>query len=60
MPFSSKNPATGEPVWTGEETAPDELDRAIRGAREGFRRWSATALDERIAKLKTFAGVWRR
>ncbi|MDD3179291.1 MAG: succinylglutamate-semialdehyde dehydrogenase [Opitutaceae bacterium] len=53
--FSSRNPATGEIVWTGPAGTPDDVDRAVHAARQAFPRWSHLPLTEREAHLRAFA-----
>ena len=53
--FSSLNPATGEPVWTGSAATPAEAAAAVARARAAFRPWSRTPLAEREKILRAFA-----
>ncbi len=53
--FSSLNPATGDPVWTGPAASAADVDAAIARARTAFRTWSRTPLADREAHLRTFA-----
>jgi succinylglutamic semialdehyde dehydrogenase len=53
--FSSLNPATGEPVWTGPAATPTEVAAAVARARAAFRPWSRTPLADREKILRAFA-----
>jgi succinylglutamic semialdehyde dehydrogenase len=53
--FSSINPATGDPVWTGRAATSAEIDAAVASARRAFESWSVTSTDDRIRVLKNFA-----
>ncbi len=53
--FSSLNPATGAPVWTGPAATPVEVTAAVARARAAFRPWSRTPLAEREKILRAFA-----
>src|SRR4051794_17859935 len=54
-PFSSRNPATGETVWTGRGTSGDDVNRAVTAARKAFVDWSGQPLSRRIDVLSAFA-----
>jgi succinylglutamic semialdehyde dehydrogenase len=53
--FTSTNPATGEVNWEGAAATSDEIDRAVRAARDAFESWSDLSLDRRIDHLRRFA-----
>jgi succinylglutamic semialdehyde dehydrogenase len=53
--FSSINPASGEPVWSGPASTPSDVAAAVARARDAFRSWSRTTLSQREALLRTFA-----
>ncbi len=55
--FSSTNPASGEPVWTGPAASPIEVDAAVSAARAAAASWSRTPLAEREAHMRAFAAV---
>lgn len=57
MNFSSVNPATGEPVWTGPAASDSEVARSVAGARSAFPGWSQTPFAEREAVLRRFAKI---
>ena len=52
--FSSINPATGDPVWTGRAASPSEIEAAVAAARRAFESWSNTSMDHRIHVLQSF------
>src|SRR4051794_1789330 len=54
-PFSSRNPATGETVWTGRGTSGDDVNRAVAAARKAFVDWSGQPHSRRIDLLSAFA-----
>jgi succinylglutamic semialdehyde dehydrogenase len=55
--FSSHDPATGAPVWTGPAADPAEVAAAVGRAREAFPAWSRRPVAEREATLRAFARV---
>lgn len=55
--FSSIDPATGEPVWTGPAADPAAVHAAVQRARAAFSSWSRRPLPEREAFLRAFARV---
>lgn len=55
--FSSLNPATGEPVWTGPGADPAAVSAAVARARAAGRPWSRRPPAEREARLRAFAQV---
>ena len=53
----SQDPVTGEVNWAGTAAGPDEVDAAVRRAREALAEWSARPIEERVAVLERFAGL---
>ena len=53
------DPATGETIGTLPHAGTDDLDRALDGARRGFREWRDTPADKRAAILTKAAGLIR-
>ena len=53
--FSSINPATGEAVWSGRAATGEDVDRAVRAARDAFPIWSSTSIARRVDHLNAFA-----
>jgi succinylglutamic semialdehyde dehydrogenase len=49
--FESRNPATGDIVWSGPAASATACAAAISAARAAFAGWSATPLEERIAAI---------
>ncbi len=52
--LSSLNPATGEPIWSGQAADPEQVDAAVNAARMAFENWSGRSLPNRIALLEAF------
>ncbi len=55
--LTSTCPASGDTVWSGPVAGPADVAQAIARARAAFRTWRATALDDRIALVRAYAGV---
>src|SRR6267378_2316474 len=55
MSFESRNPATGELLGTYPEHDKAEIEVRLQRAWDGWRRWSRTPLEERIAFLTRLA-----
>src|SRR5258705_2871652 len=55
MSFESRNPATGELLGTYPEHNKAEIEVRLQRAWDGWRRWSRTPLQERIAFLTRLA-----
>ena len=51
----SIDPATGQTIWEGEETAIDALPAMVERARAALPAWAAMDVDARIAILKSYA-----
>lgn len=52
--FSSHNPSTGEAIWSGQESTPDEIDAAVIAAGRAAREWATRPLAERVQILESF------
>ena len=52
--FASRDPATGETLWSGGAAAPPDIDCAFAAARRAFGDWSAAAPAEREAVVRRF------
>jgi succinylglutamic semialdehyde dehydrogenase len=52
--LSSLNPATGETVWQGHEASHDQVDKAIKSARDSFESWMLLAFEDRVKIVKNF------
>lgn len=52
--FNSSNPATHEVVWTGHQADSQEVNYALRAAREAFPHWASLTLEERCVYLNRF------
>ena len=55
MSFESRNPATGELLGTYPEHNKAEIEARLQRAWDGWRHWSRTPLQERIAFLTRLA-----
>ncbi len=53
----SIDPATGETIWEGEETAPAAIPALVERARAALRGWSARPAEERAAILQHYAAT---
>lgn len=53
----SIDPATGETIWEGEETAPDAIPAMAERARAALRDWSGRPAEERAAILQHYAAT---
>jgi succinylglutamic semialdehyde dehydrogenase len=52
--LSKTNPATTETIWQGQGADAAQVDQAVVAARQAFKAWARTALDERIAIARRF------
>lgn len=52
--FASLDPGTGETVWLGESASQEQVEHAVRAAREAFTSWQMTSFEERVAVVKRF------
>ncbi|MDP3841348.1 MAG: succinylglutamate-semialdehyde dehydrogenase [Oxalobacteraceae bacterium] len=57
--FDVINPANGDTVWSGAAATPADVDDACQAARAGFRLWSRTQLEARIAVCQRFRDLLR-
>jgi succinylglutamic semialdehyde dehydrogenase len=55
--FVSRNPGTGETVWSGNAASAGDVDRAVSAARRAFVAWSQTPLEARCEIVKRFAAL---
>ncbi|WP_322102031.1 succinylglutamate-semialdehyde dehydrogenase [Paraburkholderia sp. J41] len=55
--FASRNPGTGETVWSGHAASPADVDRAVAAARRAFVAWSQTPLAARCEIVRRFAAL---
>jgi len=53
-PFTSRDPATGQALWTGAAAGPADVDQAFRAARAAFEDWGARPAGEREAVVRRF------
>ncbi|MEX4004793.1 succinylglutamate-semialdehyde dehydrogenase [Paraburkholderia sp. EG285A] len=55
--FASRNPGTGETVWSGNAASAEEVDRAVNAARRAFAAWAQTPLEARCEIVQRFAAL---
>ncbi|ALO43467.1 succinylglutamate-semialdehyde dehydrogenase [Pseudoalteromonas phenolica] len=53
--FSSLNPANNEVIWQANSATADQVDTAVKSAREAFYSWSDMAFEARLEIVKRFA-----
>lgn len=53
----SIDPSTGEPLWEVPVATKEDLDNAVKHAREAFTTWSTTTFPERAELLLRYADV---
>jgi succinylglutamic semialdehyde dehydrogenase len=53
-PLQSFDPATGEVVWQGQASTPEQVAAAVAKARSTFPAWAATPLAERVAVARAY------
>ncbi|TMP29888.1 succinylglutamate-semialdehyde dehydrogenase [Pseudoalteromonas rubra] len=53
--FASVNPANNEEIWRANAATAEQVDSAVKAAREAFYSWSELAFEERLAVVKRFA-----
>lgn len=53
--FTSINPAKNESVWQGQSATKEQIDDAVKSAREAFPEWSALSYEQRLTIIKKFA-----
>ncbi|MDC6380073.1 succinylglutamate-semialdehyde dehydrogenase [Pseudomonas graminis] len=55
--FDSLNPVTQQVIWSGKSATAEQVDAAVKSARQAFPAWATRSLDERIAVLGAFAAA---
>ncbi len=55
--FTSINPSNQQPLWEGNSTSREDVDRAVGSARKAFDAWSVLHLAERQKYLFAFADL---
>ncbi len=53
--ISSLNPAKNEVIWQGKSATAEQVDLAVKSARNAFESWANTPLEQRIALAERFA-----
>lgn len=54
---NSVDPAKKQQIWQGNAASPEQVDVAIRSAREAFNGWQHVTLEERVALVEKFAAL---
>ncbi|WP_018693911.1 succinylglutamate-semialdehyde dehydrogenase [Algicola sagamiensis] len=52
--MSSLNPAKNEVIWEGNTATPEQVDVAVKAAREAFYTWSDLSFDARLDIIKAY------
>ncbi|WP_159875545.1 succinylglutamate-semialdehyde dehydrogenase [Aquitalea denitrificans] len=52
--MSKTNPATAQVIWQGQGADAAQVDAAVAHARQAFKAWARTGLDQRIAIARRF------
>ncbi|WP_341502220.1 succinylglutamate-semialdehyde dehydrogenase [Gallaecimonas sp. GXIMD4217] len=55
--FQSLNPADGTTIWEGQGASAEQVDAAVKAARDAFIPWADKPLEERVAVVRRFAEV---
>ncbi|WP_462155508.1 succinylglutamate-semialdehyde dehydrogenase [Pseudoalteromonas piscicida] len=55
--FSSVNPANNEVIWSANAATAEQVDDAVKAAREAFYAWSDMSFEARLEIVKRFAEV---
>ncbi|SFC52913.1 succinylglutamate-semialdehyde dehydrogenase [Pseudoalteromonas denitrificans] len=55
--FSSVNPAKNEIIWTANSASEQQVDTAVKSAREAFFSWSDLSFNDRLSIVKKFGEV---
>lgn len=57
--FESLNPVTQQVLWTGNGANAEQVDGAVKAAREAFPAWATRSFEERLSVLEAFAASLR-
>ncbi len=55
--FSSVNPANNDVIWSANAATAEQVDGAVKAAREAFYAWSDMSFEARLEIVKRFAEV---
>jgi succinylglutamic semialdehyde dehydrogenase len=58
--FESLNPVTQQVLWSGKAASAEQVDAAVRAARQAFPGWAGRSLQERIDVLEAFAASLKK
>lgn len=53
--FESLNPVTQQVLWAGQGASAEQVDAAVKAARQAFPAWARRSFDERLSVLEAFA-----
>lgn len=53
--FSSLNPAKGEVIWSATAATAEQVDSAVKSAREAYYGWTSLSFEQRLEIVKQFA-----
>ena len=53
--FESLNPVTQQVLWSGQGANAEQVDAAVKAARQAFPAWAKRSFDERLSVLEAFA-----
>lgn len=55
--FTSESPESNEILWEGHGASSSDVDLAVSSARENFKSWALTPMDDRIAIIRRFQEI---
>ncbi|NBB08081.1 succinylglutamate-semialdehyde dehydrogenase [Pseudomonas sp. SLFW] len=55
--FESLNPVSQQVIWKGQGATAEQVDAAVKAARQAFPAWATRTLEERIVVLEAFAAT---
>lgn len=58
--FESRDPATGDVIWSGAAASKEDVGEAVAAARGAFPGWAATPLADRVAVLERYRELVKR
>jgi len=58
--FSSKDPSTGETIWSGGAATKEDIGEAVKAARGAFEKWALTPVKDRIDVMERYRDLIKR
>src|SRR3954467_6509100 len=58
--FTSSDPASGQTIWEGRAATAEEIDRAVKAARESFPGWAERPINDRANILHAFGAELKK